>query len=136
MDPKPPALLRLKPLGDEEMGHVLMARVLAEQGRYAKAFGQIRAALRLAPDLVEAYLVLADLYIQQQDWERAKASFLAALKLAPTHAQARFDLGGLYARERRRDDAIRELRESLRLAPQQTLPPLAPGAEGLAGRRA
>ena len=135
MDTKQTAPLRLEPLGNEEMGHVLMAKVLAEQGRYAKAIGRIQAALRLAPDLLEAYLVLADIYTQQQDWERAKASFLAVLRLAPTHAQARFGLGGLYARERRIDDAIRELRESLRLDPQQPLCRMALGHEYLAARR-
>jgi len=135
MTPKPWTPLRLRPLGDNEMGRVLMAKVLAEQGEYDRAIGQIEAALRLTPDLLEAYLVLAEIYVQRQDWQRAKACFLAALKLAPAHAQARFGLGALYARERRRDDAIREFRESLRLDADQPLARMALGREYLAARR-
>jgi tetratricopeptide (TPR) repeat protein len=95
-------------------------RAKAEMGDRRAAVADYRRAITLAPDFVEAYLQLAELYLRAggggfPDWvEQAEAALTTALAISPSNPRAHNLLGRLYARDAvaRYQDAIGHLKQA------------------------
>ena len=79
------------------------------RGDFPSAEAAYREALHLNPQLVGAYLNLADLLRSQQREEEARAQLMAALGIAPESGDAMHALGLLEARARNQDAAMKWL---------------------------
>jgi type IV pilus assembly protein PilF len=58
-----------------------------QQGNYARALEELRAALTADPDYAQAYGLLGLVHVDLKDRDRAEASFQRALSLAPTDSE-------------------------------------------------
>lgn len=95
------------------VAYTARARATVERGEWRGALGDLRRAITLAPDLVQAYLQLGELYLDAAgrviDWsEQCEFACRAALAISPTNARAHNVLGRLFARGAvaRYDEAI------------------------------
>jgi len=89
----------------------------AERGEYAKAVAAFREALRLEPDLGEAWAGLGLIYDKLGQREPAITAFREVVRLEPDHAVAWCNLGVLYRRQNQDDLAAQSYREALRSQP-------------------
>jgi tetratricopeptide (TPR) repeat protein len=94
-------------------------RARIESGDWRGAIIDLRRAISLAPDLVQAYLQLGELYLDRSDsvpdWvEQSEAALTTALAMSPGNRRAHNLLGRLYARDAvgRYDEAIAHLSAS------------------------
>ena len=89
------------------------------RGSYADAETEFRAALKLQPAYLPAYVNFADLQrIRGRDQE-AEAVLREGLKLVPTGASLHHALGLTLVRLQRTEEAVRELAQATRLAPEE-----------------
>ena len=75
-------------LGPLATTHFNLARIFNMKNDVARAFERAQAAVRLDPKLMDAWLLLGDLFRKRRDLEGMRASFLAAVQVAPRHARA------------------------------------------------
>jgi TolB-like protein/Tfp pilus assembly protein PilF len=88
---------------------------------YAKARSAVQTALKLAPDLSQAHVALADLILQAElDVSGAGEEYRRAVALAPADIVAKLKLGYWLAARGQHDQAIGVMREALALDPLQT----------------
>lgn len=97
--------------------HVERSAFELARGKLAEAEAALRAALRLQPCLVEAYLNLADLKRQQGDEAAAEQALRAALTCNPRNAAAHHSLGLWQVRAHRPQEALASLRKATELVP-------------------
>ena len=121
------AAIRLEP--GLAPAHALLARAystqvfLAEPTRQAleaKAMEEVNIALKLDPDLADAYLARGILHWTHRNGfphERAISEMKRALELDPSSAEAHHELGKILLHIGLLDSAERELRTALRLEP-------------------
>jgi tetratricopeptide (TPR) repeat protein len=102
---------------DRPEGHLNQGLVLAERGRAAEAEARYRAALRLDPSFVPAYVNLADLYRALGRDAEGEELLQEAIRQAPDSGDARHALGLLRVRQGRMDQALAVLQEAVRLQP-------------------
>lgn len=76
-----------------------------------------KEALRLEPNLGEAYAALGKLYVGQRRWIAAERSFAHAVELSPQYSTARQWYGTMFARLRRCDEALDQVTQGARLDP-------------------
>ncbi len=98
-------------------GYVWKAVVLRELGQLRMAESELREALRLQPDHVEARLLLARVVQQQGRLQEALGQYQQALRRAPEtlRAAAWLQLGHVYRELGRLDSAAVSFQEALRL---------------------
>jgi tetratricopeptide (TPR) repeat protein len=100
---------------------VLVARTYREFGEYARARGELRAALEQDPRTRNAHYYLGMLAVTQDGRagiEQAVAEFRAELKLEPEDPLASLELGVALVEGRREQDALPALEVAARSGPQ------------------
>ena len=101
--------------------HLLLARALERQaGRSEEAIEQLRAAVRLAPDMVEGHLDLAAALARRGDVEEAVAAYRLAQAVDPRHGAARRGLAETLLRAGRCLEAREELERGMAKIPGDT----------------
>ncbi len=90
---------------------------LEEQGKADKAREAYLEAIRLNPDLADAYYNLGVLMAGQKKFDEAVDYYRQAIQANPDHSHAYYNLGVLYQSQRRMDEAIRFFRETIRIDP-------------------
>ncbi len=118
-------VVRLAPNAPE--GHNSLGWVLMTTGHPAEAVAQLRTAVKLKPDFVQAHINLANALAARRDSEGAsEAAILAAtteartaVKLAPSNSEAHRTLGRLLSFRQDLPGAISELRRAVELDPAQ-----------------
>jgi predicted CXXCH cytochrome family protein len=103
---------------DRAENRVNLGGFLAQLGRTGEAMAEYRAAIRLAPAFVPAYVNLADLYRAaglEAETERALREGIAA---APGDAALRYALGLSLVRSGRVPEAMVELQRAAEFAPE------------------
>jgi len=91
---------------------------LSDREKYDKAIKELTEALRLDPNLSEAYAYRARSYNAKQDYDRGISDANMAIQLNPKMAMAYFTRGYTYICMNDYDRAIADYTESIRLAPQ------------------
>jgi pentatricopeptide repeat protein len=71
-----------------------------------KAISAAQAALKLAPDIAEAHVLLADAYQEEWLWSQAEAEFRRAIDLSPNDAGAHEGFAIWLLCQGRRDEAL------------------------------
>src|ERR1700676_1879681 len=112
-------VVRLAPNAPE--GHNSLGWVLLKTGNQDEAVAQLRAALKLNPDFVEAHINLANALAARRDIEGAIEAAInesrIAVKLAPSNSEAHRTLGRLLSFQQNVTGAISELRRAVELDP-------------------
>jgi predicted CXXCH cytochrome family protein len=103
--------------GDRPEGRVTLGAFFAQQGEPDKAEAEYRAAIRLAPRLVPAYVNLADLYRGMGRDMEGEALLHEALTIAPDNAAAHYALALLLVRQHRLPEATAMLARATELDP-------------------
>jgi len=91
---------------------------LTEAGKLADGVAEYRAALKLAPTFVPAYVNLADAYRLQADEPRAEQTLREGLAHVPSSADLHYALGLSLARSKQLTGATAELKHASDLAPE------------------
>ena len=82
-----------------------------------RAIDCLRAALKKAPDMVDAWRYVGFLYSQRGDQTAALQALSEAVRLAPDDAETRFNLGFILHERGDADGAIAQYTEVVRLRP-------------------
>jgi tetratricopeptide (TPR) repeat protein len=111
-------------LGDAERAAVLSDRAGAYSalGRYAPALEDANAAIRLKPDLAEAYFQRANASFLRSDFGKAAAQasvadLTTAIRLKPDYEKAYRLRGSLYELLERSDEELADYDSAIRVAP-------------------
>ena len=86
-------LLLLKP--DHWAGQARLAQILIRTNRPEEALQRVTLAVKGAPDLPEAHMVLGEILVRQQKPQEAVACFSKALELNPNHTLTQLQIGRL-----------------------------------------
>jgi Flp pilus assembly protein TadD len=119
---------------DDDLAHIMLGKLLAQMNEYGRAEQELRRALRLAPQKVQAHYYLALLLLKEgearkPDDPRADVLFREAADLAgqavavkPDYGYAHMALGLSLKHLGKRPEAEAALRESLRCNPELAEP--------------
>lgn len=99
--------------------HLNLALCLAALGEQS-ALHHLRIAVKIQPDLIDAWFNLGVLYSRDQNNEAAVASYRKLLALSPNHVTALNNLGELLSRMGHHEEAARLLSHALTLSPDFT----------------
>ena len=99
----------------DELGLVFVGGSPAETR--PKVISATRKALELDPELVEAHVLLADVYRKEWRWRDAEAEYRWALRLRPNDAAAHLGLAGWLLAEGRTDEAMEWSKRARELDP-------------------
>jgi len=77
-------------------GYFNLGTTLYDQGEHPQAIAAFQEALRLNPQLADAWNCLGETYRDQGDMEQAVRCYREALKVEATHARANYNLGESY----------------------------------------
>lgn len=94
-----------------------LAGALKDQGRFAEAAGEYRAALARQPSHVSAHINLGAVLLTQGHADEAVGHFRTAVKLDPDSAGAHYNLAFALGFQGRLDDAARHYRAALARQP-------------------
>ncbi|HTO45907.1 MAG TPA: tetratricopeptide repeat protein, partial [Burkholderiales bacterium] len=89
----------------------------ARQGHYEQAEQEYRAAMRIEPQFVPAYVNLADMYRSRSREADTEKVLREGLRQVPGNAELHHALGLALARQKRLPEALVELRRAAVLAP-------------------
>ena len=103
--------------GDRPEARTSLGTFLAQLGRTEEAVAEFRAAIRLAPAYVPAYVNLADVYAQQGNEAGAEQALRDGLGRDARNADLLHALGLSLARARRTAEAVDALAQAAALAP-------------------
>jgi Flp pilus assembly protein TadD len=103
---------------DDYVAHVLLASVLAQEGRLEAARENLEKALAMRPGYAEAHGGLGVVLERGGQQAAARARYLEALRLDPGYADARWNLGHLLARMGLAREAAEQFRRYLRERPE------------------
>ena len=98
-------------------GYFEKAQALFEEGNYAKAQLEVRNALQIKDDMVEAWNLLARLQEKQAEFRPAFASYDKALTLQPEHVPSLIGRGRILVAARDFERAATDANKALELAP-------------------
>ncbi|MBD2092350.1 DUF563 domain-containing protein [Microcoleus sp. FACHB-1515] len=114
--------------GDRAEIYHRLAQALAQQGEYDAAIEMWQQALAklsqgtaLQPDLVDAYIELADILQKFEDWQGAIEAYTAALALAPS-AELAVQLGRCQLQIGEIEEAIAHFQQAAQLQPNWAVP--------------
>ncbi|MHB8533831.1 MAG: tetratricopeptide repeat protein [Sulfuricaulis sp.] len=96
---------------------MIKARLLLAEHDAPGAIAALRTVLHDQPNLVEAYLYLADAYTLNKDIALAKETLMKAVELNPKSIKARMGLAQYYARSNDLRSADKTVDEALKLSP-------------------
>jgi len=96
-----------------------LAKTLESQHQWERAIEHYQQALRLAPDYIEAYGSLGNLWQQQNQLEAALTCYQQILRIAPTSAPAYGNMGNIYATKQQWELAATCYRRVLQLWPEE-----------------
>ena len=102
-----------------DVGWLVEGRLLLQKGDLAGSERAFRQAVALAPDAVDAYQDLGDVYLRENKDAEAAASFARVLQLEPDYGPAHRKLAECRLRQGDRAGALRHLREAVRLLPHR-----------------
>ncbi len=105
--------------GDRPEARVSLGAFFAQRGQNAEAEAEYRAAIKLEPRFVQAYVNLADLYRGLNRDGDAEALLKQALAVAPEDAAAHHAMGLVLVREHRLPEATAMLAKAATLDPQR-----------------
>jgi tetratricopeptide (TPR) repeat protein len=86
---------------------------LAQQGDHERAIAAFTEALRLDPELAEAYVRRGDALRFSGDYERAAEDYSAALRIEPHNVRAAVQRGLLYRLAGRHEEAVEDFTTAL-----------------------
>lgn len=104
---------------DRPEGRVTLGAFFAQRGETDKAEAEYRAAIKLAPRAIPAYVNLADLDRGLGRDKEGEALLREALAIAPANADVHYALGLLLAREHRLPEATAMLAKASELDPRR-----------------
>ena len=87
------------------------------EDRVEEAMAKVRRVLAEDPGILEAHLVLGNLFVKREDWEGAIAAYRDALALDPEYKSAILGLADAYRAADRLDEAAAGYRRLLELDP-------------------
>ncbi len=102
---------------DRPDGRMNLGSLYARQRRPDQAEAQFRAAMRIEPQFVPAYVNLADLYREQSRDVDGEKVLREGLHQVRNNAELHHALGLVLVRQKRSPDALVELRKAAALAP-------------------
>lgn len=85
-----------------------------QQGQHKVALEEIRQALLVSPDLVDAYSVRALIFMDLNDKQRAEDNFVHALKLAPNNSDLLNNFGWFLCQNGKEKDSIQYFEKVLK----------------------
>ncbi|HTO52420.1 MAG TPA: tetratricopeptide repeat protein [Myxococcota bacterium] len=97
--------------------HDFLASDLADAGRRAEAYAQVRESIRIRPDFPHARYALGVLYEEDHRDSEAMDEYRQAIRANPDFIQAHFNLANLLGVSGQLDEAAREYRRVLQLDP-------------------
>ncbi len=99
---------------------VKQAQGISAEGDLKEAFLRIREVIRQDPKILEAHLVLGNLYMKEKEFATARAAFQTAVQLSPDSASAVFGLAKAYKEEGNLDAAITGFERLQQIDPKDT----------------
>jgi tetratricopeptide (TPR) repeat protein len=99
------------------IAHSNLGNALVRRGEIDEAIGHFQEAIRLKPDLAEAYTSLAVALGMRGEIDAAIETLERAIRLKPDYAEAHYDLGIALEHKGRPDAAIGQFQEAIRLKP-------------------
>ncbi len=87
------------------------------EDRIADAMAKVRRVLEEDPGILEAHLILGNLFVKEEDWENAIAAYRDALGLDPEYLSAVLGLADAYRLADRLEEAAAGYRRLLELDP-------------------
>ena len=103
-----------------EEGIFLASRLYGAVESASKAVRYLQDYLKLKPDDLESYQMLAQMQTKQRDFNSAVESYQKIQQLAPNDASAYLGLGQVYASMMRWPDAIPPLEQAIQMNPEYT----------------
>ncbi len=88
-----------------------------KQQEYAESIKHYTEAIKLKPDLAEAYNNRGNTYAKKGDFDNAIRDYNTAIKLNPDEAEAYNNRGNTYAKKGDFDNAIRDYNTAIKLKP-------------------
>lgn len=85
--------------------------------KYVEAAQELRRAVAIYPDYIDAYNALGVVYHRQQNLQEAIENYQRAIELAPSHAKARTNLALVYKEQGKYAQALQQLEEAVRVDP-------------------
>jgi predicted CXXCH cytochrome family protein len=104
---------------DRPEGRVTLGAFYARRDEPAKAEAEYRAAIKLSPRSIPAYVNLADLYRGLNRDEEGERVLREALEIAPANADVRYALGLLLVRQHRLSEATANLAKASEFGPER-----------------
>lgn len=113
------ALIESGQLSEEDVFKVLLIRGVAyrNKGNYSQAIEDFDKAIRLKPDVAEAFNNRGVAYDYKGDYERAIQDYDQVIKLRPDYAAAFNNRGLVYHEKGEYDRAIQDFDQAIRLKP-------------------
>lgn len=99
------------------IAHSNLGNALVRRGEIDEGIARFEEAIRLKPDLVEAYTSLAVAQGMKGQLDQAIDTLQAAIRLQPDYAEAHYDLGIALERTGQPEAAIGQFQEAIRLKP-------------------
>ena len=100
------------------VAHYNLANRLSKRGALEEAESHYRAALKLKPELADAWYNLGFLKAKQGKADEAAACYTTALQLKPDYTEARLTFGAMLASQQKFDAAITHFQAVLQTAPE------------------
>ncbi|MBF0124829.1 MAG: tetratricopeptide repeat protein [Magnetococcales bacterium] len=119
-------LLQYKP--EHRVAHMLLARILTAEQKYAEAIKHYEVLLRLEPNQQRLRLIMARLYGLLKQPHQAEKVVQPLLNRSETAWRAKVAVGGAYVNQGDLESALRQFQGAVRRAPRQVDPILAAGA--------
>jgi Flp pilus assembly protein TadD len=99
------------------MGNYLLGNALSRAGRVEEAKAHYEKALRLKPDMTDAWNNLGNLLMQEGKVDEAASLFQKALQIKPDNIEALVNLGAAREQQGRLNEAISLLQKAVQLRP-------------------
>jgi tetratricopeptide (TPR) repeat protein len=103
------------------LAHVQQGAVYLGKGELDRAITEFNEAIRIRPDLAEAYCCRGTAYGEKGDWDKAIADHTESLRLNPNYLAAYGNRGIAYEQKGEWDKAIADFNEAIRLNPAGAL---------------
>ena len=99
-------------------GRIGRARALAKSEEPARAVPLLEEILAEAPEVVDAWFTLGNVYFRLREWEQAEAQYRKTLELRPDHDWATIGLADTFVARGRIDEAVLGYRRYLATDPE------------------